>query len=49
MLCLKYNDNIKIIFRANDKYQWRNKEFFRGGGGVQQIKLRTGRMGIWGR
>jgi len=29
--------------------QWRTQEFFSGGGGVQQIQLRTERMGIWGR
>ena len=29
--------------------QWRTQEFFSGGGGVQQIQLRTERTGIWGR
>ena len=29
--------------------QWRTQEFFPGGGGVQQIQLRTeDRTGIWG-
>ena len=29
--------------------QWRTQEFCSGGGGVQQIQLRTERTGIWGR
>jgi len=33
--------------RQNTRKQWRTQDFFSGG--VQQIQLRTERMGIWGR
>ena len=35
----------KVVGRAS---QWRTQEFFSGGGGFQQIQLRTERTGIWG-